>query len=919
LIISLIVAVISAFSMAVGLFFSRFSLDAAIGGELRVISKIADDLISAELDLWKSEADSVAERMLRLGKGESEASLLAQIRLRGFLSAAIFRKDGTFVSFGDYEPDVSFINSDDMRRAFQGESVVSSTGYDSNGVFVLRVCVPMEDGNVLVGVLPGLELSSIVDGLFIWNSGHIMILDSEGTVIGDWDHELVRMRANFIHMAESDPQYSGIAEIHKRMVRGEMGIGVYSYKGTPRDCYFMPVSASLNGWSMGVISPSGESPATQMQYVQIFSALLFLFLGLLAAISASRVISRPFQQVREQNLRLATLSETKSNFLANMSHEMRTPLNAIIGFSELTLDDAALAGPVRENIAKVYGAGMTLLGIINDILDISKIESGKFEIRPVVYDLAALISDTVSLNIMRMGSKPLRFSLHVDESLPAKLFGDDLRIKQIYNNILSNAFKYTHEGNIDWSVRCEREGEKIWLVSSVMDTGIGIHPEDMDGLFSEYVRLDAQSNRKVEGTGLGLSITKKLAEMMHGGITVESEHGAGSVFTVRLLQGFVDDRVIGAEAAAGLRDFRYMEKKQRRSRRLTRRNMSYARVLVVDDVPSNLEVARGMLKPYGLTVDCVESGQQAVDLLRAETPRYNAVFMDHMMPEMNGIEAVRIIREVIDSPYTRSVPIIALTANAVVGNEEMFLQHGFQDFISKPIDILRLDTVLERWVRNREAEKDLVIAPAAAPPPQDPANAGLLCGRLVEGLDLLRGLERFGQDEAAYLRVLRSYALHTSTLLDELRGPSAENLPAYTIAIHGIKGSSYSICADTAGKKAEELEHAARAGNLDFVLEQGKEFLRLEEKLLADISAMLAELDASAGKTQKIMPESEQLREMLHAAATFDMSSMDRIMDELDAYTYAGGAELVDWLRDQILMSNFRQIQERLEKELESR
>ncbi|MDR3305167.1 MAG: response regulator, partial [Clostridiales Family XIII bacterium] len=510
-------------------------------------------------------------------------------------------------------------------------------------------------------------------------------------------------------------------------------------------------------------------------------------------------------------------SETKSTFLANMSHEMRTPLNAVIGLSELELGNESIEGEARDNLEKIYGAGMNLLSTINDILDISKIESGKFELLSVEYDMPSLINDTITLNIMRISEKPIDFKLHIDGNLPSKLFGDELRVKQVFNNLLSNAFKYTREGTVDWTLACERDGDDIWLVSTIRDSGIGIKKEDMVKLFTDYSQVDTKSNRAIEGTGLGLSITKQMVDMMDGEILAESEYMKGSVFTVRLKQGFVTDTPIGETIANNLMAFHYTEKKRDKSQKMLRVQLPYARVLVVDDVPTNLDVAKGMMKPYGMTVDCVTSGQKAIDLIRAAAMKYDAIFMDHMMPEMDGIEATKIIREKIGTEYAKHVPIIALTANAVVGTDKIFLQNGFQAFLSKPIDIIKMDEVITMWVRDKEREQMAVGGASGDSGGVRPADVsggggesgesgGVLETISINGIDLEKGLARFSYDEDAYLQTLRSYAASTPALIDRLRDFDKADLPNVAVTVHGIKGSSFAICADPIGKKAEELE-----------------------------------------------------------------------------------------------------------------
>jgi PAS domain S-box-containing protein len=361
-------------------------------------------------------------------------------------------------------------------------------------------------------------------------------------------------------------------------------------------------------------------------------------------------------------------NRAKSEFLASMSHEIRTPLNAVNGLAELELRKD-LPPETLSNLEKIYGSGITLLNIINDILDISKIESGRFELLPIDYETSSIISDTVGMNIVRIGSKPLEFKLELDENLPNRLYGDELRVKQILNNLLSNAIKYTPKGLVELGISCERDGDDCWLVCYVRDSGIGISQENISKLFSEYQQVDMQSHRSIEGTGLGLSICRRLVLMMDGDIQVESEYGKGSTFSVRLKQKIVDATPIGRESAENLKAFRFLEGQGRRIKNVEYVSMPYGKILVVDDVLTNLDVAKGMMAPYDMTIHCVTSGRQAIELVRDEEVRYDAIFMDHMMPEMDGIEAVRIIRKEIGSEYAKTVPIIALTANALVGND----------------------------------------------------------------------------------------------------------------------------------------------------------------------------------------------------------------------------------------------------------
>jgi signal transduction histidine kinase/CheY-like chemotaxis protein len=395
-------------------------------------------------------------------------------------------------------------------------------------------------------------------------------------------------------------------------------------------------------------------------------------------------------------------NRSKSNFLATMSHEIRTPMNAMLGIAQMHLQKGDLPGEYAQALEKIYGAGNNLLGIINDILDMSKIETGKLELHPVEYDMPNLINDSVQMNIVRIGSKPIEFILDIDANLPSRVYGDELRLKQILNNLLSNAIKYTQKGYVILSADHTAQGDDIMLRFAIEDSGQGMKSEDSERLFSEYLRFNAQTNRATEGTGLGLTITKQLVEMMGGAISMESEYGQGSTFTVTMKQRAVACDAIGPELAKQLRNFTFMRDRPLAGLQITRNPMPYGKVLVVDDVEANLYVAGGLLAPYSLQIDTANSGFAAIDKVRGGQS-YDIIFMDHMMPYMDGIETTQKLRV---HGYTGV--IVALTANVLVGNDAMFMKNGFDGFIPKPIDVHRLDALLNKHICDRyplEAKK----------------------------------------------------------------------------------------------------------------------------------------------------------------------------------------------------------------------
>lgn len=397
-------------------------------------------------------------------------------------------------------------------------------------------------------------------------------------------------------------------------------------------------------------------------------------------------------------------NKAKDAFLANMSHEMRTPLNGILGMDEMILRDTKESS-TKEHAYNIKSAGNTLLSLINDILDLSKIESGDFDIIPNNYNIASVLNDVINITKPRADKKNLEYNISVSPDLPVTFYGDEIRIRQVMLNIINNAIKYTKVGKVDISVYTNKldEGEERTLIVQVTDTGIGIKDEDKDKIFGLFQRVDLNKNRTIEGTGLGLYITHRLLDMMGGRIDIESEYGKGSTFTVYVPQKVVNSEPLGEFSEAVQNNLTKMESEQ------VTLYAPNARILIVDDNEMNLEVIEGLLRDTKIRMDLVTSGAQCIE--KAKATKYDCILLDQMMPEMNGEET---LKELKANDLIKDTPIIALTADAIVGARENYIAMGFTDYLSKPVKYDALEKILKKYLPEEKQ---------SAPKPEKPAKA----------------------------------------------------------------------------------------------------------------------------------------------------------------------------------------------------
>ncbi|MCR5792578.1 MAG: response regulator [Lachnospiraceae bacterium] len=635
-------------------------------------------------------------------------------------------------------------------------------------------------------------------------------------------------------------------------------------------------------------------------------------------------MSKEAEQAREE---AENADKAKSIFLANMSHEIRTPMNAILGMTELVLREN-ISDTVRERIGSIKEAGNSLIGIINSILDISKIESGKLELVESEYSISSMLHNLANMGMSRLDKKNINLQFLIDHRIPDLLWGDELRIRQVVTNLLTNAIKYTNDGNIWCRVTGRVSGDSVALEFAIRDTGFGIRKEDIDKLFDSFTRVEDLRNQKIEGTGLGLSICRQLADLMGGSIRVESEYGVGSCFTFVVKQRIrkldymcniekknlnvlvvakekntidevewnleqfglkntivsaerakellaeehtfthiilesgmyeaikevvaehKDNMIIGVIVKYGeiwkeesdvavlsqpllcLNMANYINNKRVESSSDNGRVESFvapeAKVLVVDDNLVNLKVAQGLMEGYEFQITTATSGKRCIELLREN--RYDLIFLDHMMPEMDGIETIHNIRK-LHGIYYKNVPVVALTANAIRGVREMFIKNGFADYITKPMDIAELERVLRTYLPEEKCHTKVI---------DKTGEDGVEFPYELAGVDIKEGLYRSGNSVSGYLELLKTVLVEGKVKIESLEDyAKKDDIRSYMIEAHALKSVAASIGAMELSAQAKEHEMQAKDNNLLYIKEHYQNLLKDYDKLLGEIALVL--------------------------------------------------------------------------------
>lgn len=630
-------------------------------------------------------------------------------------------------------------------------------------------------------------------------------------------------------------------------------------------------------------------------YAEVATLYAMAIFGLLLAILHVLRISKEYRMDAEERVKAAekqnsqlalakleadsarhdalAANEAKGKFLARMSHEIRTPINVVLGMDEMILRESKESN-VREYAMDIRTAGQSLLSLINDILDFSKIDSGKMEIVPVAYEISSMIHDLVNMTLQRAKSKGLQFVVEIDHEIPAGLYGDDVRIRQVLINILTNAVKYTEKGTVWMRVRSRVSGETVVLCFEVEDTGIGIKAEDLPKLAAEFERIEADRNRHIEGTGLGMSITVQLLALMDSQLHIESEYGKGSKFYFELEQKIVDDTPIG--------DF---ESKVRQMAE----NFSYessflapdAKLLVVDDNAVNRRILRNLLKETQIQVSEADGGAECLRLVQEN--HYDLIFLDHMMPEMDGVETLHRMRALPEFPC-KDTPVVVLTANAITGAKEAYLKEGFDDFLSKPIVPDKLESMIREMLPEellRKAEPTVQTKDSEARLEELP---------VVEGLDWnyawlhLPDMELLAYTVKAFYDQIDPAAENLEQAYEQIT--DAAYLERYRIQVHAMKSLAATIGIITLSGVARVLESAAKDGKINIIIAMTDIFLDEWRSYRLRLQGIFG---IGAGEKKEITDYSVicALVEMVRISMQeMDIDRADELMKQIREYDY---------------------------------
>ena len=827
-----------------------------------------------------------------------------------------------------------------------------------------------------------------VDRIMIWENKRI---DGVSSCIRLYEWPQGSASLNNSQVPKTIPYNTGFEEWERTLLRGETINSPVRFRpgsekfllsawGGIMSILAVPVFMNDEFWGFFVFEEHQYERIFTTNEVSILRSGSLLITNALLKQNITQSLKNTSGELESALIKAQEASNAKSDFLAKMSHEIRTPMNAIIGMTELALRTNNY-NDALEHILTVKQASANLLSIINDILDFSKIETGKLEIASEEFSFSTLANDVISIIRMRAVDTRVRFIVNINSSLPNRLIGDEIRIRQVLLNILNNAIKFTEKGFVSFGVSGEMIDERtINFIMEIEDSGIGIKEEDKQNLFRDYTQFNQGKTREIEGTGLGLAIANSIVKAMNGNIKVKSEYGVGSKFTISipLKIGSLDKiaRVNDPEKAnvllyerrevnaasiifslknldvkgaivssdeelseklsanvfshifishnlyrsnaetiekygrgikivvlaefgetipdknlnvaampvhtisiAGILNgtsgsFAYNENKEL----IVRFTAPEARILVVDDINTNLKVAEGLLMPYKMNVDLCKSGMEAIDMIK-KTP-YDLVFMDHKMPEMDGVVATGLIRNMkTENSYYEKVPIIALTANAVAGTREMFLENGFNYFMSKPIDTIIMNSILEKWI-PKEKQKGSVLE-------------SIITNQIerediieIEGVDTERGIYLCGGTNKLYLETLEIFCRDAAIKIEEIKKSlESSDMASYGINIHALKSACANIGAGALSEEAKELETAGDNNDMNYINNRNEEFMEKMEFFILNVLKVLEEQKNNSMESKRetnIIELKQDLLELKTAINNMDAENINNITDRLN-------------------------------------
>ncbi len=734
-----------------------------------------------------------------------------------------------------------------------------------------------ESGELKQALMMRVEPVSMLEEKLVFLKGEyenveISIIDREGNYVV---HGKSFKNSSFFEYYKSYNTVSGAeyAEVVRKVTGGSGSMKMNNSKGEECVISYIPL-ASMNNWFLLTYIPSAElATDTAIDWMLLGIVALGLFLLLIFNLIIMMFFNRKLAETAEA---ADQANKAKSYFLSTMSHDIRTPMNAILGLNEMVLRNSRDEEIVSYS-ESIRTAGNTLLGLINDILDFSKIEAGKMDIINVDYSFVSMINDLVNMVQGKAEEKGLTFNLDVDREIPMILHGDEIRIKQVITNLLSNAVKYTKEGSVTFHAGFEKIEDKpdsIRLLISVADTGVGIKQEDLARLFVAFERIEEKRHRNIEGTGLGMTIAKSFLAMMGSHMEVQSEYGKGSTFSFALEQEVRKWEPVGDYEEAFRRSV--SERKHYRERFTA----PYARILVVDDTPMNLNVFRGLLSRTKIQIDTAGGGDECIALFRRK--HYDMIFLDHMMPDKDGIETLKEMKEITDSPNPET-PVVCLTANAISGMREMYIDAGFDDYITKPIDPDRLESMLLQYLPKGK------IGPASDDDEEDDQYVIPDFLFKIEELDVNSGLIHCGNRES-YMITLKMYVDSAAKNTEEIeRYWAARDLRNTTVKVHALKSTSRVIGALRLGDFAARLEKAGDVGDTETLDKELGSLLEQYRNLIAELEPLNAVSEEEGEDTRPLISEKD-LNEAYTALSefcdSFDYDSVVHIVESLEGYRF---------------------------------